>query len=339
MRSFLSILITFLASQSLFAQFNADNLYGSWVKTNLTYKDGGDLPDENVLKSTYFKYTFTAPDQLNISQLYYENGSQFIFEILNNDILVRTSGGSIINQLHIVELTHNRMVLQAPGRLGFDDPTALKYTFTREHIFQNSLSLNPADIYTVVRGDTIYRECQKVYANFKGDGFQKYLYANSFDDTGDGVSRVAHLAATFIVSKTGIADSLVIREGINAHFDKTFIKAFNRAKKSWKPAYLNGKPVAVEMHTELNYGAYDSSVSAIEYTDKANQAFKKKDYQAALYFYDEALKNHAADPENLYYRGICKQKLGNQAGACEDWRKIKALGGNEGDELLAKYCH
>ena len=93
------------------------------------------------------------------------------------------------------------------------------------------------------------------------------------------------------------------------------------------------------MHIDLNYGAYGSSVSMVEYTQKANAAFKQRDYQTALYFYDQALKNHAEDPENLYNRGICKQKLGNQAGACEDWNKIKQLGHSDADELLAKYCH
>ena len=328
-----------LNSHSLFAQINTDTIYGSWVKTKLTYKDGSELPDENILKATYVKYTFTPPDKMNISQGYWQDGPQFIFEILNNEIIIRTSVGSIINQIRILELNGHRMVLQQKGYQGFDDPASLKYTFSRETAFQNALPLNTSDIYAVVAGDTIYKECPKVYADYKGDGFQKYIYDNVGGKGGDGSGSSGHLAATFIVSKTGIADSLKILEGISPEFDKRFIKTFTKAKKNWKPAVLNGKYVPVQMSVDLNYGAFGPSVSAFEYTGQANSAFKQKDYQGALYFYDQALKNRPADRENLYNRGICKKMLGNLAGACEDWKKIKELGGNEADDLLAKYCH
>jgi hypothetical protein len=41
----------------------------------------------------------------------------------------------------------------------------------------------------------------------------------------------------------------------------------------------------------------------------------------------------------LYRRGMCKLLLGNKAGACEDWNKVKSLGGTpQVDALLEKYC-
>jgi len=132
--------------------------------------------------------------------------------------MLRTTADSIINDIRIEELHGDRMVLLQKGRLGFDHPNALKYTFTRELSYQNLLPINTSDIYAVVGRDTIYKENEKVYASYKG-------------------------------------------------------------------------------------------------------------------------KNIPFDKENLYNRGICKKMLGNLAGACEDWKKIKELGGKLADDLPAKYCH
>jgi hypothetical protein len=332
------LLFICLVGHSLFAQVGTDNIYGSWVKTKLTYKNGTELPDENILKNTYVKYTFAAPDKINIAGVYFENGRPFMFEILNNEIILKTTVGSTINTIRIEELSADKMVLLQEGYQGFDDPTALKYTFVRETAFQNSLPLNAGDIYSVTASDTIYKENPKIYANYKGDSFQRYLY----DHISDGnymTGRNGHLAASFIVSKTGTADSLKIMESVDADFDKRFVKAFNKAKKDWQPAILNGKYVPVLMFMDLNYSTFGPAFSAGQYSDKGNIAFKQKDYQVALYYYDQALKNRPTDKEDLYNRGFCKKMLGNLAGACEDWKKIKELGGTQADDLLAKYCH
>jgi tetratricopeptide (TPR) repeat protein len=332
------LLFICVAGRSLFAQGGTDNIYGSWVKTKLTYKNGAELPDENILKNTYVKYTFTAPDKINIAGVYFENGTPFNFEIQNNEIILKTAVGSAINTIRIVELSADKMVLLQEGYQGFDDPTALKYTFVRETAFQNLLPLNAGDIYSVTASDTIYKQNPQIYANFKRDSFQGYLYAQmGASYHSDTIGN--HLAASFIVSKTGVADSLKILEGMGPGFDKAFAKAFNKDKNDWKPAVLNGKYVAVQMFVELTYGTFGPAFSADQYTRKADIAFKQKDYQAALYYYDQALKSIPTDKENLYNRGFCKKMLGNLAGACEDWKKIKTLGGTQADDLLAKYCH
>jgi len=333
-----SILLFFcLISHSLFAQVKTDDIWGSWVKTKLTFKDGEELPEENILRSTYVKYTFSKSDQMNISQVYHDKGSQFLFEISNNEIIVKTTAGSPINGFRIEELGLNKMVLLQKGYQGFDDPDALKYTFVRETAFQNSLPLNAGDIYSVTAVDTIYKETPKIYASYNKGSFQTYLYAQmGASYHSDTIGN--HLAASFIVSKNGVADSLKILEGMGPGFDKAFGKAFNKDKNDWKPAVLNGKYVAVQMFVELSYGTFGPAFSASQYTDKANIAFKQQDYRLALYYYDQALKNMPNDKENLYNRGICKKALGNLAGACEDWNKLKELGGKEADDLLLKYC-
>jgi tetratricopeptide (TPR) repeat protein len=91
------------------------------------------------------------------------------------------------------------------------------------------------------------------------------------------------------------------------------------------------------MIREIRYLTSAMMMPAFDYTLKANQQFVVKDYEIALYFYDQALKNNPTDKDNLYKRSICKKMLGNIAGACEDWNKIKELGGTQADALLAQY--
>jgi len=332
------LLFICLAGHSLFAQAGTDNIYGSWVKTKLTYKNGAELPDENILKYTYVKYTFESPDKMYISPYYYAIGGQYSFEINNNELVLKSYAGSILNTIRIEELGPDKLVLLQEGRDGFDDPTSLIYYFTPEPTYQSSLKLTADDIYSVTAGDTIYKENPKVYASYKGGNFLGYLT----EHIGHGEvmhNKSGHIVASFIVSKAGIADSLKILQSISPEYDKYYTKAFKSARNDWKPSTLNGKIVEVVMFQEITYSTSDMMLPSYNNTSEANASFKEKNYARALYYYDEALKSIPTDKENLYNRGICKKMLGNLAGACEDWKKIKELGGSQADDLLAKYCH
>jgi tetratricopeptide (TPR) repeat protein len=245
--------------------------------------------------------------------------------------------GSIINDIRIEELGLEKLILLQKGIGGFDDPTALKYYFIPELTLQKSIQLTPDDIHSITGADTIYKGNPKIYANYKGESFYRYLISH----IGGGhfmTGKSGHLAASFIVSKSGVADSLKILESFSPEYDKQYAKAFYKARKDWKPAILNGKPVSVQMFQEATYSTSAMMLPANDYSNKANDAFRLKEYDLALYYYDQALKTISYDKENLYNRGICKKMLGNLAGACEDWKKVKELGGKQADALLEKYC-
>lgn len=152
-------------------------------------------------------------------------------------------------------------------------------------------------------------------------------------------NRGGHLVASFIVSKYGIADSLKILEGIDGVFNERFSKIFISQRKRWKPAVLNGKNVAVEMIIELRYSGSEVALRASDFSKEGSKAYYDRNYAPAIYYFDKALEEVPFDKDNLYKRGMCKMHLGNISGACEDWNKIKALGGvNNVDALLEKYC-
>lgn len=330
------LLLLALLHQTLFAQVKTNLIYDSWVATHVSYKDGAELPDDNLLKYNFTKYTFTTPDKINISFAYAEKGTPYLFEITGNLLMLKTEAGGAINTLSIEELTPEKLVLLQRGVSGFDDPTAIKYEFKREADYQRALPLTANDVYRISGSDTIYRESPKIYAAFKGDSFQSFLTESMGSGSGDNKS--GRILTSFVVSDKGVADSLTILESLGAPYDKAYTRAFYKAKNKWNPAQLNGKKVKVRMMQEIRYFTSDMMLPAYTYTRDANAAFEEQKYELALYYFDKALNKVPTDKENLYKRGICKQMLGNQPGACEDWQMVKKLGGSTVDTLLAKYC-
>ncbi|MDQ7947980.1 MAG: hypothetical protein REI78_02555 [Pedobacter sp.] len=310
-------------------------LQGSYVATKVSYLSDDELPEEHILKYTYVKYTFTRPDQLNISNLYSDMGRQFAFELKGNRLLVKSPEGSLMNTLRILENDENKLVLIMASQTGaFDSPTSIKYTLYREALIQKNMPLTADDIFSVSARDTVYRAGQKIYAKFNGPSFREYMYdqMRRFDLHGE------EFISTYIIDENGQPDSLKIIKGVSQKFDDAYTRAFKATKNRWQAAYLNGKNVKVLMQETLTYLTSEVVLPAYQYSTVANTAFNKEDYQLAMFYYDKALAVKADEVECLFRRGICKQKLGNLSGACGDWKQVKAYGSPIATGLLATYC-
>lgn len=317
------------------AQVDVQRLIGSWVLTKVTYSDGSELPDERTVKYAYIKYSFRLPDKLNASSLYYMNGTSLLFEVIDNTIYFKSTVGGIINALLVEKIDQNNLVLLQQSHGTVQNPAPIKFYFTRETVYQDSLPVSADDIISARKGDTVYKMTPKIYPAYKGDSFQTSLYnaAGKYMHSGAG-----HLVASFTVAKNGVIDSAKILEGISPDVDKQVLAAINSSGKSWTPGKLNGKYVSVRMVVELRYGVGDIAIPASFNSMSATSAYNAKAYDIALYYFDLALRGAPFDQDNLYKRGMCKLLLGNTAGACADWKKIKELGGSQADALLAKYC-
>lgn len=321
------------------AQIDRHQIYGSWVKVKLTDKDGGELPETNQQKYSYAKYTFKSPDILKISTVYYLNGGDLSFELNSGSyISVKLPSGSIINQFKIESLKDTLILLQR-GREGFDDPEAIKYYFVRESDYQKSINLTSEDVYSINGRDTVYRQNPKTYPVFKEGAFQSYVTKGiSEDDIGHKI--VGHYMAYFTVYSNGLADSLKVIESLEPEVDKRVLKAFNRSKKNWIPATLNGKPVAVRTYIELRYLTSAMVLPAYDNFTKAREAYNAKDFELALYYLDKALDTNPSDRECLYMRGVCKLVLGNKQAARADWLAAVKLGNApEAEAMLKKYAN
>lgn len=330
----LLILFSLLTVRSA-AQQGKQELYGSWVKTKITYANGDELPEEDPVKCGYLKLIFAKPNMMGLTNLYNNRSTSFSFDISNGDILMKSPEGVVVSKFHILSLTNKKLVLL---RLGFPAAdNSFRYSFVREEAFQNSLPLTSFNIFMIRHNDTIYSECPKMYASCRRGDFPQFLNVYIENDKYIRDKNIRFLAI-FTVSKDGVADSVKILQGIDPDFDKQFVKAFNKTRKRWEPAVLNGKKVAVEMSVHLGHYTTNQVVAEMDYSAKANNAYRQMDFKAALYFFNEGLK---LDPQNiteLFERGICEEMLGDMSDACQDWRKVKELGGMEADGVLAKYC-
>lgn len=329
----LFITLTFPALVS-FAQIK---LNGSFVATKISYLSGDDLPDDNILKYTYVKYSFKDKGQIGISSVYYENGTSFTFAITGIRLIIKSESGLVLNTMKILENSEEKLILVSSTASGsLEDPWAIKYTLFKEEFIQKHMQLSPDDIFSVKGTDTVYKSGQKIYAQFKGPSFQSYIYDFLRKKQKDVKS--GELLSTFIIDSNGLPDSLRIIQGINSKYDAEYVKAFYSAKNMWQPAQYNGKTVKVLMNQSLKYLTSEQVLPSYFDSQKANAAYNTQDYELALFYYDRALEIMPDQVEHLYRRGICKQKLGNLKGACTDWAKIQFTGSKIADELLNKYC-
>jgi hypothetical protein len=85
-------------------------LSGVYVLSKINYLNGEELPDDNLLKYTYVKYTFNQ-NEISISGTYYENGRPFFFIINGDHLTVRSSIGAVLNTMKVLESTDDRLVL------------------------------------------------------------------------------------------------------------------------------------------------------------------------------------------------------------------------------------
>ncbi|WP_316823083.1 energy transducer TonB [Pedobacter gandavensis] len=333
----LHLISSIILTLSVFTVQAQTKLYGSYVATKISYLSDDELPEDNILKYTYTKYTFSNSDRISSSGVYSEIGTNFLFAIEGNRLIIKSEAGAVINTMKIMESTANKLVLVSSASNGsLEDPWAIKYTLYNEQFLQSKLPLTPDDIFSIKGTDTLYKSGQKIYAQFQGPSFQQYMY----EQLGKKKMNIRNgqLLSTFIIDKNGHPDSLRIIQGINPKFDAEYIKAFNSSKNKWQPAKLNNENVKVLMSQELKYLSTEEGIPTYFLSQKANKAYKDKDYELALYYYDKALELKNDDIVNLYRRGICRQVLGNLKGACADWIKIQALGNPTANELLLKYC-
>lgn len=315
-------------------------LNGSYIATKICYLNDEELPEDNALKYAYVKYTFSNSDQISWSGVYFDRGTPFPFVIDGKRLIVKSEAGYMINIMKIMESTAEKLVLVCSSENGsLEDPLAIKYTLYNEQFVQKNLPLSPDDVFSIKEKDTIYKSGQKIYAKFHGTSFRSYIYEKLLKRNIYAKSR--QLLSTFIIEANGHPDSLKIIQGISPKFDAEYIKAFNSAKFKLEPAYHNNNAVRVWMNQDLKYSSLTPEQTLPSYSNsqKANTAYNNKNYELALYYYDKALDITPDEVDNLYRRGICKQRLGNLMGACADWTKTQLLGNKMANALLFKYCN
>ena len=151
--------------------------------------------------------------------------------------------------------------------------------------------------------------------------------------------------AQFTVTSEGEVTDLTIINSVSPEIDSEVIRVLRSTSGMWRPAFENGKPVSRVKEVSIGFalGEFNPEKRFIheakEYLALGNkQFFNKKDSKNALYFYNKALRYVPNNKNLLATRGICKYQMGDKAGACRDWNRIRTLGGMEGDAFLNNFC-
>lgn len=335
MKFYFTFLILFACLTSA-AQLNT-KLYGNWIKTKVTYKDGQELTDDNILKYDYLKYSFSKPNKASIALSFDSGNDNLTYEVSSDVLLIKNAMGFEMNEFFIEKLTNDELVLIQRSNTGFDSPDCLRYYYITENAYQRSIPLTANDIVSAKGKDTVYKASVKIYATYKGETRFHDIVSKAVAGLHDARPLNHHFLATFIVSKAGIADSLHIVEGINPQYDKLYIKTFNKLKNNWLPATYNGKAVDVQMFDETKFIASEKYPVFDKFSKLGDEAMSKEEYDVAIFYFAKALDAYAAG-EVYYKRALCHSVLGNKDKACEDVQKAKDNGYSAAAGLMAKIC-
>lgn len=185
--------------------------------------------------------------------------------------------------------------------------------------------------------------------NFQNEGqgyLKNYLLSHlTYPDRSLQWNKEGTEVVQFIVTAKGDVTDLKVINSVSEEIDWEVMRVLRSTSGMWRPAFENGIPVnkVKEVSIVFSPGELNADKRFIregkEYFTLGNkQFFLKKNNKNALYFYDRAVCYVPNDKNLLAIRGICKYQLGDKAGACRDWNRIRTLGGMEGDPYLDNFC-
>jgi hypothetical protein len=149
----------------------------------------------------------------------------------------------------------------------------------------------------------------------------------------------------FMVTPAGEVADITFINSISEEIDREVARVLATTNGKWRPVTENGQPVAREKEVSIVFctdGVNTSErflrLAKNEFAAANKKFFVKKNFKSALYFYDKAVTYMPHDKSILLTRGMCKYQLGDKAGACRDWNRIRTLGGFEVDSYLNSFC-
>jgi TonB family protein len=149
----------------------------------------------------------------------------------------------------------------------------------------------------------------------------------------------------FVVTEKGTVSDLKIINSVSKEIDDEVIRVLKTTDGMWEPGKFNKEPVAVEKEISVAFknselGNYtDFMVLGRKYFSKgSDQFFVHNNPKKALKYYDNGVIILPKDKGLLLVRGMARYEVGDMKGACQDWNRIKALGGLESDYYLNNLC-
>lgn len=147
----------------------------------------------------------------------------------------------------------------------------------------------------------------------------------------------------FVITPTGKVTDFTVINSVSPEIDREVIRVLQTTSGKWMPGSNNDKPVAMENEVSITFAVEGSTTDFLKtgelYFRKGSTLFLVKDKpKRAIQNYDKGLVFLPKDKSLLLMRGLARYDLGDKDGACRDWNRIKALGGDQGDFFLDSFC-
>jgi tetratricopeptide (TPR) repeat protein len=136
----------------------------------------------------------------------------------------------------------------------------------------------------------------------------------------------------FIVTPKGELTDFNVINSVCSEIDREVIRILEVTSGLWKPAHINGEPVAMVKEVSLAFKLNEKNdfrVMAKKFAKQGDKMlFIKKDPKRALKYYDMGITLSPNEESLLATRGLCKYELGDEEGARRDWNRIPTLKDN-----------
>jgi len=146
----------------------------------------------------------------------------------------------------------------------------------------------------------------------------------------------------FIVQPDGSLTDFTVVNSVSPSIDQEVINAMKTTEGMWKPGYNNETMVPMEKEFSMVFKlAHTRSLQsqAISLYKKGNKLlWIKRNPKRALRHFEQGLVYVPEDKTMLLLHGVCLYELGDKERACQDWNRIKALGGIVVEDWLENYC-
>jgi len=146
----------------------------------------------------------------------------------------------------------------------------------------------------------------------------------------------------FTVHPDGSLTDFVVVNSVSPRIDQEVINAMKTTEGMWKPGYNNETIVPMEKEFSMVFKIEGTrslqSLAASLYTRGSKLLLIKKNPKRALRHFEQGLVYVPENCPMLMLHGLSLYELGDKERACQDWNRIKALGGIDADGYLENFC-
>ncbi len=144
----------------------------------------------------------------------------------------------------------------------------------------------------------------------------------------------------FTVLPNGELDDFEIINSVSSDIDSEVVRVLKSTDGMWIPGSNNATPVAMVKEVAITFKMQYSNHLRLaqKLYKRGNKKLFKNKPQRALKLFDRAIVYQPYSSPLLFTRGVTRLSVGNMAGACKDWNRLKTLGSDLADSYLMKYC-